>query len=229
MDDFLWNCAMEASEDSRFDIIPDFQDDMRQFGSEKDGNAQPDQVFILQPDSSSGDIAVQIIESRDYGVLDIIGGELWEGALLLCAYILMHKENFLGHDVLELGSGVGLPGLLLAALKARRADSQVASSVILSDNDPRVVRNLGTAITSQFPLASHHGMNRTGTEIITKQLDWSIFTPVSNDNNTIPSTESMSEAAQLVLEDTRDRSAVIMGCELCYAPYHARCLAELLR
>jgi hypothetical protein len=228
MDDFLWNCAMEASGDSRLDIIPDFEDDMRQFGLQSDGQTQPERVFTLEPDSASGDISVQIVESRDYGVLDIIGGELWEGALLLCAYILMHKDNFLDQNVLELGSGVGLPGLLLAALKARQ--SSHPSSVILSDNDPRVVRNLNTAVTSQFHISEDSSKSESkGPKLITKQLDWSIFTPQDTSNSPSPPTATLGDAALQVLEETRDNCAVIMGCELCYAPYHARCLAELLR
>ena len=33
MDDFLWDCALDVNNSKdRFDIIPDYEDDMRQFG-----------------------------------------------------------------------------------------------------------------------------------------------------------------------------------------------------
>ena len=51
-------------------------------------------------------------------MLDIIGGELWDASYLLCAYILMSNDDALiRNSVLELGSGLGLPSLLIAKLK----------------------------------------------------------------------------------------------------------------
>ena len=51
-------------------------------------------------------------------MLDIIGGELWDASYLICAYILMSEgDDLIRNSVLELGSGLGLPSLLIAKLK----------------------------------------------------------------------------------------------------------------
>jgi len=123
-DDFLWDCALQSQNSSRLDIVPDYEDDMRHFCVDNERNADLGATFQLSTTNRSEqqEINICITESRGNGVLDIIGGELWEGSLLLCVYILQHQQVFLRPDVLELGSGVGLPGLLLAQLKANNVD-----------------------------------------------------------------------------------------------------------
>lgn len=232
MDDFLWECALNVDNESRFDIIPNYEDDMSHFGRQ---GAPTNRTFHLSHRNdalrSLGDrIEVPIIESRDNGVLDIIGGELWEGALLLCALILSQPQLFLTSSVLELGSGVGLPALLLAALKVV---SSSTGSIILSDNDPRVVDNLNEAIQLQFPSAQPVDGPAPeapyNTRLETTILDWSVFMNQHDGSAAqVTTSTSVNPAAEQVLAETLD-SEVIMGCELCYAPYHARCLAELLR
>lgn len=224
--DFLWDCALHTGSEGRLGIIPDYEDDMRHFGNL--GCTQEDvQTFNLHHtdnwDQSVKYVDVSVVESRDNGVLDIIGGELWEGALILCALILAKPEVFVDVSVLELGSGVGLPGLLVASMKKIAKSS---TGVILSDNDPRVCENLKLALANQFSCTTGWVTVRS-TPIETRLLDWSIF------NNTgRVSLNNLSEdlhPAARVLEGTRGRCETIVGCELCYAPYHARCLADLLR
>mmetsp|Transcript_12788 Transcript_12788/g.28099 ORF Transcript_12788/g.28099 Transcript_12788/m.28099 type:complete len:368 (-) Transcript_12788:37-1140(-) len=149
--DFLWDCAFVHDDRSRSDIIPDFEDDARHFCAPLRGFPEHSASVSYHqglrpslPDSLS--VSLSVSESRGDGVLDIIGGELWEGALLLCAYILHNPGLFLASEVLELGSGVGLPGLLLVALKSL---SWAGAGVTLTDNDPRVLAGLQRAL-AQF-------------------------------------------------------------------------------
>ncbi len=58
---------------------------------------------------------------------DGLGLDLWPASALLCEQLLGYPELIRGRRVLELGSGVGLVGLLAA-----RAG---AAHVTLSDND----------------------------------------------------------------------------------------------
>jgi hypothetical protein len=60
-------------------------------------------------------------------------------------------------------------------------------------------------------------------------MDWSIFMGNNGTGLTGNNDNGVSEAAKQVLQETAGSCEVIMGCELCYAPYHARCLVELLR
>ena len=229
MDDFLWNCALEHDVNSRLDIVPDYEDDMKHFCTNNLHLKQVESAYeacaMLQP--CDNNISIEILESRNNGVLDIIGGELWEGALLLCAFILSRSDLFSGKSVLELGSGVGLPGLLLSALKIIHQDK---GSVTLSDNDPRVVTTLNQTIENQFKLCSAkqsitNNQTYNFTPINTRLLDWSIFMDCT-ENNLYPGSH---HPAAVALEQTRTGCQMIIGCELCYAPYHARCLAELLK
>ena len=181
------------------DVIPDHEDDMSQFGkigshrynikgrdgSCHDGAADAATAMVplsymryrrcVQNSSTSGGIEIEIVESRGCGVLDIIGGELWQGSLVLCAYLLMRvpRCQLLQADVLELGSGVGLPAMLLIALKSLfstvmhdyndegeddekvdvrsvHMNDMCLGRVVLSDNDSRVIDNLRSAVSKQF-------------------------------------------------------------------------------
>jgi predicted nicotinamide N-methyase len=232
MDDFLWDCALDHKREGRFDIIPNYEDDMSHFGKPEDVPCVTtfDIPRCNLADDAMSSLEIAIIESRDNGVLDIIGGELWEGALLLCALILLHPNTFVDFDVLELGSGVGLPGLLVAALKVR---TNLRGGVTLTDNDVRVVGSLNAAIAMHFShppsLAVAVTVTATTTRIQTRIMDWSIFMGNNGTGPTGNNDNGVSEAAKQVLQETAGSCEVIMGCELCYAPYHARCLAELLR
>jgi predicted nicotinamide N-methyase len=47
--------------------------------------------------------------------LDLVGRQIWRGALLLADFVLHHGPSLLqGHTVLELGSGVGLTSIVAA-------------------------------------------------------------------------------------------------------------------
>ncbi|XP_014225897.1 methyltransferase-like protein 22 [Trichogramma pretiosum] len=48
--------------------------------------------------------------------LKLVGLQIWRGALLLADYVLSHPELFRDRHVLELGSGVGLDGIVASSL-----------------------------------------------------------------------------------------------------------------
>lgn len=65
---------------------------------------------------------------------DLLGLDVWPAALELCTYLAAHPSLVAGAAVLELGAGVGLPGLLAARLGASR--------VVLTDYEPQVVAHV---------------------------------------------------------------------------------------
>ncbi|CAN0225805.1 unnamed protein product, partial [Ectocarpus sp. 8 AP-2014] len=58
---------------------------------------------------------------------EISGQRLWEGSLLLCAYLV--ELDLQGKSVLELGAGTGIVGMLAAKLGAQ--------TLILTDGDDK--------------------------------------------------------------------------------------------
>lgn len=94
----------------------------------------------------------------DAGVMSTIGGEIWEASLLLCAYIVLNRDHMLysllnqcdcepkNVEVLELGSGVGLPGLLVASLLQNwcmdTSNPHADINITLTDFDDSLLRNL---------------------------------------------------------------------------------------
>lgn len=61
---------------------------------------------------------------------DLLGLDVWPGALSLCNYLATHPHMLGKRCVLELGAGTGLPGLLAAKLGAQE--------VLLTDYEPLV-------------------------------------------------------------------------------------------
>lgn len=55
-----------------------------------------------------------LIEHSPSTVLQLVGLQVWRGALLVNDYIIHHRERFAGKNFLELGSGVGLTSIVAA-------------------------------------------------------------------------------------------------------------------
>jgi predicted nicotinamide N-methyase len=165
-----------------------------------------------------------VVEIRGNGVLDSIGGEVWEAAVLLSSYIILHPERFCLRTVLELGSGVGLPGLLLADLQMQ-VSCQFETEVCLTDNDPRCVESLSGIVASRFVESSNPSEERKFAEsgsmkISVAELDWSDYRttlkPVSSAET--DGLEKCDEQPKLL---DQERFQVVMGSALCYSPYHS--------
>lgn len=48
--------------------------------------------------------------------LNLVGLQVWRGALLLADYVLSYPDLFKDRTILELGSGVGLTGIVASCL-----------------------------------------------------------------------------------------------------------------
>ena len=194
--DFLWQCAFteEGGEKaSREWLVPGCEDDRdatrRVFHSRS---------FCIGK-SNCPKIGPIVREVRGQGVLDsIIGGEVWEASILLCAYLRLHPTIVpLSSNVLEIGAGVGLPSLYL--LEQRRGYPD-AGEICVSDNDADLLESLS------YHLSSLGKPSEGGVRISVEQLDWSR-----------PETGP----------DPRRFHAAI-GSALCYSPDHVCLLLKTL-
>lgn len=67
---------------------------------------------------------------------DVLGLDIWPGALALCNYLAVHRGLVHGRRAIELGAGMGLPGLLAGQLGAREC--------LLTDYEPLVRARRGS-------------------------------------------------------------------------------------
>lgn len=102
-----------------------------------------DPRLILELDALPGQEGAEAPCSRDDFEKDGTGiGQVWHGAAnLLCDYLTAHAGLLFERagSLLELGAGVGVPGLLAASLGAPR--------VVLTDFHPSVLSRLRTNVT----------------------------------------------------------------------------------
>ncbi|XP_063588181.1 methyltransferase-like protein 22 isoform X2 [Penaeus indicus] len=69
---------------------------------------------------------VVVIEQQSATTLDLVGEQVWRGALLLADFIFHYPEIFKNANILELASGVGLTSIVA---------SMVAKKVLITDVD----------------------------------------------------------------------------------------------
>jgi hypothetical protein len=198
--------------------------------AEDENNPYEGLVMQIPSDPSQippgSDIVILIQELNERGILHPIGGELWEASLILCSLILRNMSYLTESSILELGSGVGLPSILLIILKLRSLSEKGGDcgSIYLTDYDEEVLENLKSIITKQFP--GNYFLNETTTEgkqgqgqvtstlsVYLQKLDWNDFL-----------VEDEGEEAHRVLplaDTSRDRRSlplcqVMIGSELIY-------------
>ncbi len=204
--DFLWRCALFTDHSHRHelqDITPDRNDSPTQFfesvfdplSLEIENNAKYNIVETLE---------VMVREIREYGVLDTIGGEVWEASIILSSYFLLYPtklNNF--QTFLELGCGVGLPSLVLCNMLLK--NRCVKKHVIVSDNDARILNNMVNIVKAQFT-TSHilleSSVNNIQFHVL--PIDWNDFRDENFDLKFLPSSDSL----------------FLYGAALCYSPYH---------
>lgn len=244
-DDFLWNCALlDKDSDSTLFLVPGILDEPKHFLNL--GHPSIDQTYSLilddrsESDLSDVTLSIPVVEIRGNGVLDTIGGEIWEASLLLCAFVLLQPHLFLHGSVMELGSGLGLPGLLVSQLQSFiRAPSK--REVCLSDNDPRCVENLINLVKRCERNLEHveefHETSNVMLSIV--DLDWSSYAKQQNENllcdnystHSVPdngNTLAVNQETKLRISNNlldNQRFQLLMGSALCYSPYHS-CLAD---
>jgi hypothetical protein len=99
----------------------------------------------------SSDILILIQELNESGIFHPIGGELWAASLILCSLILRNARYLSESSVLELGSGVGIPSMLLIFLKLKYLREKVqCGPLYVTDYDEEVLNNLHSVIRKQF-------------------------------------------------------------------------------
>lgn len=58
-------------------------------------------------------------EHQNATTLELVGEQVWRGALFLADFILHHHDNFGGAHILEVASGVGLTSVVAAMLATK--------------------------------------------------------------------------------------------------------------
>lgn len=244
-DDFLWDCALlEKEPNSTFFLVPGVLDEPKHFLSQ--GCPSRSQLFSTVLDDKSrvnlSDVALMIpvVEIRGNGVLDTIGGEIWEASLLLCAFIFLQPHLFLHGSVMELGSGLGLPGLLVSQLQTF-ISAPTRREVCLTDNDPRCVENLINLVKRCERNSECHQKSgeSTGVRLSIMNLDWTSYMEHQNEEvvcdksshysccddgkSLLGSQDARGKTVSNLLDSQRFQ--LLMGSALCYSPYHT-CLAD---
>eukprot|EP00658_Telonema_sp_P-2_P085514 TRINITY_DN9765_c0_g1_i3.p1 TRINITY_DN9765_c0_g1~~TRINITY_DN9765_c0_g1_i3.p1 ORF type:complete len:358 (+),score=34.68 TRINITY_DN9765_c0_g1_i3:234-1307(+) len=70
------------------------------------------------------------LTQRYESTLPDCGLQLWAGAMVLCDFIMAHRELFSGAQILELGAGVGLVSALVAPYCARVVSTDLGTEVL---------------------------------------------------------------------------------------------------
>lgn len=157
------------------------------------------------------DLRVSIREISGSGVLDLIGAHVWEAALLLSSYLLLHPHTVgaPGLQVLELGSGVALPAALLLALRCRSLDeSRGKGRVCMTDHEPACLESLCEEMARREEEEEGRLAKGEGVAASVARLDW-----------------EQPEA----LPAPCDAFDIAIGSALCYSPDHVEPLLSTLR
>ncbi|KAL6771905.1 hypothetical protein ACKKBG_A28230 [Auxenochlorella protothecoides x Auxenochlorella symbiontica] len=117
-----------------------------------DGPSPPPPIKTCQ--GSEKEVAVGKETGAAAPAPDLLGLDIWPGALALCNYLAMHPSLVGCRRVLELGAGMGLPALLAAKLGC--------SSALLTDYEPLVLELAAENIR----------LNGVGDIAATHRLDW---------------------------------------------------------
>lgn len=123
-----------------------------------------------------GDVALHVEEpppsglertplDQDYGPAH--GLVVWNSALVICRLLELGLLPPLKGQVVEVGAGCGLPGMLVAGMQRNATAGDEGSRplvpVLLTDNDPRVLQSLNRAIDT----------NGLAGRVEVSSLDWS--------------------------------------------------------
>ncbi|KAK3125845.1 hypothetical protein QOZ80_7BG0610440 [Eleusine coracana subsp. coracana] len=103
--------------------------------------------------------------STDY---DLTGQLVWPGAVLMNDYLSEHPETVKGRSVIELGSGIGITGILC---------SRFCKKVVLTDHNDEVLEIINKNIE----------MQSCGNTVLTaEKLEWGNYDHISNIINKHP-------------------------------------------
>jgi hypothetical protein len=177
----------------------------------------------------SEDLLILSREDLNDGVLCEVGSELWEASIILSCVLLLNINNFVNKRVLELGAGIGIPGLLVGVLKhllmSNFCDLDSEGIVSLTDFDTDLLKNLCAVVKEQFSSMGYHVHESDGihegklghksTPIEVRSLNWMDYTNLDQSSHDRKSHEVL-------------QSDILIGSELVYMPA-LQGLADLLR
>jgi predicted nicotinamide N-methyase len=141
-----------------------------------------------------------------------IGCAVWDAAIILARWFNTHSSLLEGLSVLELGAGVGLPGIVCA---------RFASRVILSDYIPKLVENLDYNIKTNSNLDIEEGSfdlkKNVSESAAVALLDWHELDEESKD--------------EILLKNHGNRFDIVFGSELVYTAdeEHIKCLVRVVK
>ena len=90
--------------------------------------------------------------------MNLVGEQVWRGALFLCDYIMYNKDVFNNKCVLELGAGTGLTSIIAAHYSKHvicTGTSLQYGSTFCLCADLAVKYEPGSHLASNFPLRSY--------------------------------------------------------------------------
>jgi len=165
----------------------------------------------LYPEKPNVIHRVTLLESRTTIEQGTTGLRTWPAAYTLAAWLGKYPERVLGKRVLELGSGVGYLGLVIAAIQLNTPNQEGPdSSIWLTDVNNIVLSRCRDNLNLPCNASSKHRYLRLG------QLDW--FS--ASDPNEI------SSVRELMAEADPD---VILGADIVYDPSIIQPLISTLR
>lgn len=103
-----------------------------------------------------------------------VGTKVWEAGLFLAETLLHSSVNFTGKNIVELGAGVGVTGILfvMSLLAAKNKSGSLPAKFVLTDFDTSVLDNLTHNIAINFPA----GQAENSIPLTAQCLDWSSLT-----------------------------------------------------
>ncbi|GAA5844591.1 hypothetical protein JCM9279_006358 [Rhodotorula babjevae] len=139
--DTIQTRARSPSPDAGLDFFSDSLSAL--FAHHVPAQGEPNQLFTYAPPTSTS-IAPITVRLPPQAVNSLFAHHAWDGGIRMADALALGELDVAGEDVLELGAGAGISGLMAARMGARR--------VVLSDyDDPTLVANLRSNIDIAFP------------------------------------------------------------------------------
>ncbi|KAK7507676.1 hypothetical protein BaRGS_00001611 [Batillaria attramentaria] len=146
----------------------------------------------------------QLTIRQDWSRLGV-AAVVWDAAVVLCEYLTQHPHLVAGRQVLELGAGTGLAGMVAA----------LAGGSVTVTERAEALEHLREAVVSN--------MENSGHGIVIKELDWthdhSDFPPVYDvilGADIIYVEETFPDLLRTLLHFTKPATNVILSCKIRY-------------
>lgn len=134
------------------------------------------------------------IESYLESNVDLVGLQVWRGALLLADYIIMHQESFKNKNILELAAGTGLTSIVAVLINIKAMKNGNGSLTCTDINRGPILPLIeGNFQRNSIPLKDTWNMNDKSFKVKVAEIDFfkketycdATKNHQSNDNNGI--------------------------------------------